>query len=71
MSVDPAVAKTTCESQFWLTQRNRGNWEIDCGEGLTANGQFTGLGEDKGGRGEGTDSLGRKIQYILGAAGSG
>ena len=71
MSVDLAEARATCEGQFWFTGRDTGGWEMDCGNGLSANGQFTGFGEDKGGRGEGTDSLGRKIHYILGAAGSG
>ena len=71
MSVKLAERDETCEGQFWFMGRDTGGWDMDCGNGLSANGQFTGFGEDKGGRGEGTDSLGRKVQYILGAAGSG
>ena len=61
----------TCEGRFWVTNAPNGNWVMDCGGGLTAKGRFTGLGHGKGSRGEGTDSLGRKIQFILGAEGSG
>lgn len=71
MSIELADNKTACEGQFWLTGVQNGQWEIDCGNGLTARGSFTGLGAEKGARGEGTDSRGREIQYILGAADTG
>ena len=57
----------TCEGRFWLTTDNMGRWESDCGDGLTASGHFTALGYGKGSHGEGTDSFGRKVQFILGA----
>ena len=71
MSIELAANKTACEGQFWLTGTHNGQWEVDCGNGLTAEGSFTGLGGDKGARGEGKDSRGREIRYILGAASSG
>lgn len=71
MSIELADSSTACEGQFWLTGARNGRWEIDCGDGLTAEGRFTGFGADKGARGEGKDSRGREIQYILGTAGSG
>lgn len=62
----------TCEGQYWTARADlSGWWESDCGGGLTATGHFTGLGADKGARGEGQDNLGRKVQFILGGAGSG
>ena len=61
----------SCDGRFWFTNGAHGNWKMDCGGGFTAEGRFTGLGAGRGSRGEGTDSLGHKVQFVLGAEGTG
>lgn len=56
----------SCDGRIWFTNGTKGNWDIDCG-GFTAQGRFRGLGAGKGALGEGTDSMGRKVYFFLGA----
>ena len=57
--------KMTCDGSY---HDRRATWTIECTNGRLANGRFVGLGAGKGARGTGTDSLGNKVQFIMGAA---
>ena len=71
MSVNLGDTPASCDGRFQYASRLSGTWELDCGGGLTARGRFTALGVGKGARGQGDDSEGRKVQFILGVEGNG
>ena len=56
--------KMTCDGSY---RDRRATWTIECTNGRSASGRFVGLGAGKGARGTGTDSLGYKVQFIMGA----
>ena len=57
--------RLTCDGTYIPA---RSQWKIACSNGREASGRFIGLGQGKGAHGEGTDNLGNKVQFIMGAA---
>ena len=64
-----SLAGRDCEGHFRLTAGNRGEWEVDCGEGwVRAKGEFTGKGHGLGATGTGVDDQGRMVEFVVDAA---
>ena len=70
-SIAAVLEGRDCDGRFWFNSGLSGQWKIDCGDGwLTATGDFTANGGPKGGgRGTGTDNLGRLVEFVVAPAG--
>ena len=66
-SIAAVLEGRDCDGRFWFNSGLSGQWKIDCGDGwLTATGDFTANGGPKGGgRGTGTDNLGRLVEFVV------
>jgi hypothetical protein len=58
--------QTVCAGSYTAIDQTRGSWEVACPDGLTASGEYDGFGTGRGAQGQGIDSRGQRVRFMVG-----